>query len=125
MEKRNNKIRLNEQEFKTLIEESVKRIIKEGKYGKIGDWLAAGALGGALAAGGVGSLAQKPQITKDKTEITAPVNRNDDEKVTQWMVDHNIEDTPENREAVWSQMFESKMNNKINKIIREEIMKVI
>lgn len=127
MKKNNNTIRLTEQEFNTLIENSVKKVISEGKYGKLGNWLAAGALGGSLAAGGVGTVLQEPEHihNANKTEITFP-GTPEDEQVTQWMVSHNIEDTPENRQEVWEKMCESKSKRiNIDKIIREEISKVL
>lgn len=124
--KRNNKtLRLTEQEFNTLIEESVKNAINEIKWGKVGNALATGAMAASLAIPPVkmamDSDKQSQYNDPQETEISMVSKDDNDERVTQWMIDHDIEDTPENRQDVWSQMFESK----IRRIVRSELSKVL
>ena len=120
MKRNSNTIRLTEQEFNALIEESVRRIINEGKWGKVGDWLGAAALGGSLAAGAAGTMMQDPKQSnyypqEDNITMVHP----DDEDVID---DFSIE-APEDEADAWK--FESKFNSRLDRIIKEEISKVL
>ena len=140
MEKTGNTIRLNEQEFNKLIEESVKQVLSEGKFGdfakKVGKGVGTAALCGALGAGSLYCLDKglenqeryEQQLNKDARMQLPPM----EDEVSQWLEDHNLEDTPKNREYAWDYLRdvsnhknESKSHDRISQIIREEISKVL
>ena len=134
MEKNNNTIRLTEQEFNKLISEAVMQVINEGKFGnfakKVGKGLGKAALYGALGAGSLYALDKgmenqekyEQSLNKQGMEMQGP-NKED---VAQWLEDHQMSDTPQNREMAWQYLTnESKANNRLAQIIREEINKVL
>lgn len=136
MESKENVIRLTEQEFNQLIEEAVKQVISEGKFGnfarKVGKGIGKAALYGALGAGSLWSIDQglqnqekyEQEMNRQAMEMQYPT----DNDVTKWIEDHKMEDTPENREYAWKElsgMNESKKHDRLARIIREEISKVI
>ena len=116
--KRNNKtLRLTEQEFNTLIEESVKNAINEIKWGDIGNGLAAGALGAGLTAGAVGTLTQDPKQSDywQEEEDIRPLTNVDD---------YDFEtDAPEVPEDAWK--LNGVSESKIRRIVRNELYKVL
>jgi hypothetical protein len=138
MEKNNNVIRLTEQEFNALIQEAVTQVLNEGKFGDIaknvGKGLGKTALYGALGAGllygankGLENQERYAQeLNKQGLEMQGPSN----DEVSQWITDHGMEDTPQNREVAWEYINkqmqnESKQSDRLAQIIREEISKVL
>ena len=111
-----NTIRLTEQEFNSLIEESVKRVIEEGKWS---DLLATGALGAGLTAGVVGTLTQDQKQSDYYPE---------EDNITMVSSDEpDYEDfeevAPENPEDAWN--INGVSESKIRDILRQEISKVL
>ena len=127
MKKTKNTIRLTEQEFNTLISESVKRAIEEGKFGDfmkkagkgVANTLAAGALGGSLAAGAIGTIAQEPKYSDTDDVPSEEVVMDYEDEISPF--DGEVDDSTFNK----IKFKESKLNNRIAQIIREEISKVL
>ena len=119
MKKNSNTIRLTEQEFNALIEESVKRVIAEGKFGKVGDWLGAAALGGSLAAGAAGTMMQDPKQSDyyPEEDNIAMVHQDDPD------YGDFEEVAPEDPEDAWH--IDGVSESKIRSILRQEISKVL
>jgi hypothetical protein len=133
MKRNSNTIRLTEQEFNALIEESVKRIINEGKWGdalknvgkKVGKGAAATAFALGAGALGVSPLLDEPNHIDNgnpETEITMP---SQEEKAIDWLETHGMEVNDENIAKVFNQLGESKFNSRLDRIIKEEISKVL
>lgn len=118
---KNNEIRLTEQELYSIIKESVIETLNEGKWGKVGDWLSAGALGAGLTAGAVGTMVQDPKYSDDvdmpSHEIT--VQPDEDEYEFETDIDPKYAENDELR------FNESKMSKKIDRIIDEALSKVL
>jgi hypothetical protein len=141
--KNNNKIlRLNEDQFNALIEEAVVRVIEEGKWGnfskQLGKKIGKGALYGALGAGSIGASigaigtgldqhdAYNQELSTQAQEMR-DTHGPSEEDVIEYLQYNKMEDTPQNREIAWERMTtnESKINNRLSEIIREEISKVL
>lgn len=133
MEKNNKIIRLTEQEFHQLVKSSVKQVLDEGKFGnamkRIGKGVGKAALYGALGAGSLYAIDKglenqdkyEQDLNRQAKEMQAPSQ----EEVGQWLLDHDMEDTPENRDWYWNYVRESKQNARIGQIIRESIQKIL
>jgi len=101
-----NTIRLNEQQFHALIEESVKQVLSEGRFGnmagKIGKGLGKAALYGALGAGSLAVLDKglenqdryRHEINQQAKELNGPTKQ----EIAHWLEVHDMPNTPENRE---------------------------
>jgi len=121
---KNNEIRLSEQELYSLIKESVIETLNEGKWS---DYLSAGALGLGLAGSAVGTMVQDPKYSDNvdmpSHEIT--VQPGDDEIEFETDIEPQYisseEDFYDNDEYVG----ESRLSNAIDRIITEEISKVL
>lgn len=138
MQKNKNTIRLTEQEFNRLVEASVMQVLNEGKFGdfamKVGKGIGKTALYGAL---GLGSLYAIDKGVENQEKYQQSLNRHasamqgpTEDAITKWIQDNDMEDTPQNREIAWGHINnmlqnESKRNNRLSQIIREEISKVI
>lgn len=109
MEKQKNTIRLTESEFHALIEESVKQVLAEGKFGdymkKIGKAAGKAALYGALGTGALYSIDKglenqnmyQQELNRQAKELQGPT----DVDVKHWIEKSGLEDTPQNRELAW------------------------
>lgn len=119
---KNNKICLTEQELYSLIEESVIETLNEGKFS---DWLTAAALGGGLAAAGVGTMAQDPKysdsIDMPSHEISVQPEEDDFETDIEPKYISSEEDFYEDE----NEPFNENVKRRVNKIISEEISKVL
>lgn len=108
MENKNNVIRLNEQQFNALIEDAVIQVLNEG-FGdiakKVGKGAGKAALYGALGAGSLFCLDKglenqenyEQELNRQAIELQAP----SEDEVSQWIEDHEMSDTPQNREIAW------------------------
>lgn len=138
MEMKDNVVRLTEQEFQELVGNAVLQVMTEGRFGKfakkVGKGLAKGALYGALGAGSLYAIdkglqnqeAYERELNRQAKILQGPT----EDEVSRYIEDHEMEDTPQNREEVWEWLNdelqnESRQSRKINRIIREEISKVL
>lgn len=133
MENNSKTIRLNEQEFQEFIKSVVIQTLNEGKFGdavkRVGKGIGKAALYGALGAGSLYAIDKglenqdkyEQDLNRQAKEMQAPSQ----EEVGQWLLDHDMEDTPENRDWYWNYVRESKQNARIGQIIRESIQKIL
>ena len=141
MTKKNNTIRLTEEQFHQLIENAVIETLNEGRFGdiakKAGKGLAKGLLYTGLAAGaayGVDKGMQNQERYQQQINHEAQMlNRGNEDEIRQFMHDHNMEDNEQNRKEVEA-YFDSKNESKkpmptiseqrLARIIRENLQKV-
>ena len=130
---KNNEIRLSEQELYSLIKESVIETLNEGKWSdalknvgkKVGKGAAATAFALGTGALGVSPLLDEPNHIDNgnpETEITMP---SQEEMAIDWLETHGMEVNDENIAKVFNQLGESKFNSRVDRIITEEISKVL
>lgn len=109
MERNKNIVRLNEEEFNKLIQESVIQVLNEGRFGdmakRLGKGVGKAAIYGALGAGSLYAIDKglqnqeryENELNKQGMEMQGP----SEDEVNKFMSDNQIEDTPENREDAW------------------------
>lgn len=129
---KNNEIRLSEQELYSLIKESVIETLNEGwgdALKNVGKKVRNSAAATTFALGtgvlGVSPLLDEPNHIDNgnpETEITMP---SQEEKAIDWLETHGMEVNDENIAKVFNQLGESKFNSRVDRIIKEEISKVL
>lgn len=118
---KNNEIRLTEQELYSLIKESVIETLNEGKWGKVGDYLSAGALGLGLAGTAVGTMVQDPHYSDEEDMPSHEIIVEPDEEEIEFETDVNPKYLAQDEHQ---HMRESKLSKRLDQIIKEEISKV-
>lgn len=133
MQRNNNTITLNEQEFNRMIENTVMEVIAEGLGDKVKSGLKRGALG-ALGAGmglGIFAGANADMDRRESNRYAQYYNSPEMQaEIDNFLEEYDLEDTPKNREMAWGYLYgkvanESKFQSRLAHIIREEISKAI
>lgn len=134
MQKNNNIIRLNEQQFHRLIAESVNTILQENKFGKVGDWLTVIAMSLPLTFGVIKTKMDEGKYGQDgiQTEMTI---KQEIERAKAHVIatkgelpkDEMDKEIAKELQSEYDEahLGESKLNSMIGRILKEEISKVL
>jgi hypothetical protein len=132
MQRKGNKIRLTEQELNMIIDKSVRSIVNEGKFsnalGKFGKNLTNAALATAMTVTPVAIGAEMDRQSDDSIKRARQEVGMDNRSIASYnnfLRQNELPDNGESLDMYYASMKESRMNNRISKIVRESLKRFV